>query len=498
MKKLLPALLFLPFFSLQLRAQVWSTFTPQPGVNTLFDVYAPDANTAYAAGNNGFVQVWNGSTWTQMTTAVSAQRFAVWAANGSNIWAGGASTGNQLTYYNGTSWSNVTAATGWAGGSIRGIWGTAANNVWFSGSAASSPTRAQLVHYNGVAYTSRTAGLPADFAGLKIWGTDANNVWVVGTSGLNGVIAKWNVGASSWDQQVTSGYTGMRGIWGSASNNVWVVGGSGSAGNTGFILHWNGVSWTDRTPAGGVVTLNQISGSNANNMWAVGNAGTILKWDGTSWSSQPSGTTQALNGVAVGKTGTANRLWAVAFGDGTTSPMFTATISITLPVNWLSFTYKWQGSDIELNWATASETNNDYFVVEHQLQNGDWEALGRKEASGNELVQQQYQFIHRAPGNGRHQYRIKQVDNDGRFTYSNVISVSAGAGSALILNNPVRNKNLSLRLYNTQQIKVSDVSGRVWFDQRKNAGLISIPLSSCPAGIYFLSTENGVQRFILE
>ena len=56
--------------------------------------------------------------------------------------------------------------------------------------------------------------------------------------------------------------------------------------------------------------LRRIWGKDANNTWAVGDNGTILKWNGSSWSSQSSGTTQDLYGVWGSD---ANNVWAVGY-----------------------------------------------------------------------------------------------------------------------------------------------------------------------------------------
>ena len=95
-------------------------------------------------------------------------------------------------------------------------------------------------------------------------------------------------------------------VWGSDANNVWTV------SDDGIILKWSGSSWDAQT-SGTTKNLLGIWGSDANNVWAVGLGGTILKWNGSTWSTQPSGTTVSLAGVF----GTDSKnVWAV--GDGGT------------------------------------------------------------------------------------------------------------------------------------------------------------------------------------
>lgn len=94
---------------------------------------------------------------------------------------------------------------------------------------------------------------------------------------------------------------GLVSTWGSDANNVWAV------GREGTILKWNGSSWAAQT-SGTTQLLFSVWGTDANNVWAVGDVGTILKWNGTSWAAQASGTTKAMFSVWGSD---ANNIWVV-------------------------------------------------------------------------------------------------------------------------------------------------------------------------------------------
>ena len=79
-------------------------------------------------------------------------------------------------------------------------------------------------------------------------------------------------------------------LWGSDARNVWSVGWGGT------ILKWNGSAWSPQS-SGTAEHLVGVWGSDASNVWAVGFNGTILKWNGSAWSPQSSGTTEHLYGV---------------------------------------------------------------------------------------------------------------------------------------------------------------------------------------------------------
>ncbi len=83
-------------------------------------------------------------------------------------------------------------------------------------------------------------------------------------------------------------------------------------GSSGLIYRFNGTSWSEQ-PSGGSGTLRSVWGSSSSSVFAVGESGTILRYNGTSWSTQTAGTAQHLFGVwgssasnvfAVGDNGT--------------------------------------------------------------------------------------------------------------------------------------------------------------------------------------------------
>ena len=95
----------------------------------------------------------------------------------------------------------------------------------------------------------------------------------------------------------------------------------------------------------------------------------------------------------------------------------------TLPLKWISYTGQKIFNQIRLNWITANEINTHHFIVERSLDGSNFKIIKQipaKENSGNEIS---YESIDDNPKNGVNYYRIKQVDKDGKFTYSKVVSV---------------------------------------------------------------------------
>ena len=92
-----------------------------------------------------------------------------------------------------------------------------------------------------------------------------------------------------------------------------------------------------------------------------------------------------------------------------------------LPVDLLSFTYKINGYNVNLNWSTASEANNKGFQIERKsVSDGNWKSIGFVEGAGNSNTEKKYNFEDRKLNTGKYQYRMRQIDFNGNFSYKNL------------------------------------------------------------------------------
>ncbi|NNF35558.1 MAG: T9SS type A sorting domain-containing protein, partial [Saprospiraceae bacterium] len=97
-----------------------------------------------------------------------------------------------------------------------------------------------------------------------------------------------------------------------------------------------------------------------------------------------------------------------------------------VPVELVDFYGRWnKDKDVnELTWITATEINNDYFIIERSFNGAAWEEIGQVGGAGNSLVELSYEFddeeIH---ANGLYTYRLKQVDYDGSYEFSDAINI---------------------------------------------------------------------------
>ena len=100
-------------------------------------------------------------------------------------------------------------------------------------------------------------------------------------------------------------------------------------------------------------------------------------------------------------------------------------LSAPLPVNLIAFEAKvFDEKSIQLSWQTASEENNDYFTVEHCMDGKNFSEIARTNGYGTTSNDQHYAHMHSDLRSGSHYYRLKQVDFDGSYEYSNIVIAS--------------------------------------------------------------------------
>ena len=195
---------------------------------------------------------------------------------------------------------------------------------------------------------------------------------------------------------------------------------------------------------------------------------------------------------------------------GYSTALVTVTVSNILPVSWTDFSAREAACETVLSWATASEQNNDYFEIEKSSDGRNYTTIGRVNGSGTTTEYRQYKFIDALP-NTQNYYRIKQVDFDGKFDYSKIISQKSNCiendeniGIATLFPNPSMAATVNLR-FNARQkedtfLRVSDLFGKMLIDRpvTVSSGMnnVSIDITSFPAGSYTVWLGKKSQRLI--
>ncbi len=113
-------------------------------------------------------------------------------------------------------------------------------------------------------------------------------------------------------------------------------------------------------------------------------------------------------------------LWTPTCGTCLTA----TTCSSPLPIQLVSFNAILNDNHVDLTWTTASEINNDYFIVEKSKDGKIWEQVVWVDGAGNSNYTLNYYEVDEHPYEGVSYYRLKQVDFDGNYSYSNIVPVT--------------------------------------------------------------------------
>lgn len=190
------------------------------------------------------------------------------------------------------------------------------------------------------------------------------------------------------------------------------------------------------------------------------------------------------------------------------APMVVGT-PITLPLKLLDFDAEYQQPNAQLKWITVDESNVDRFVVERGEDPVHFISVGTVAAKGNSGSVSRYQFKDpiAAVSGDKFYYRLKMMDIDNKFTYSNIqlVKREGSAVNELVVNpNPVKGRFgfawVNLQKEARAEIGVVDMKGnyRGLGTQRINKGFNVVPLDffGLSDGTYLLQVKIGQERLI--
>jgi hypothetical protein len=177
-----------------------------------------------------------------------------------------------------------------------------------------------------------------------------------------------------------------------------------------------------------------------------------------------------------------------------------------LPVDLLFFTARATLSNVKINWATASEINSDYFVIEKSDDGLEYRTLAKVNAQGNSVSRVEYEIFDEKPTIGKAYYRLKEVDLDGKQAVYEVVLVEfTGLRITSVYPNPVSNGqdiNLELNFTPKYPLEVSlfDLSGKSLERLQMNNSSASMPIRLSP-GMYVVKVSSleysSVSKFLV-
>jgi len=145
------------------------------------------------------------------------------------------------------------------------------------------------------------------------------------------------------------------------------------------------------------------------------------------------------------------------------TPACAAPPVCTLPVEWADFTVAKVNGQAHLNWSTVVEIDNDHFEIERSTDGQNFIMVGTRKGHGNSSIVNTYSFVDGESLGGTVYYRIRQVDIDGKSSYSPVRTLDFnGLSLATVYPNPSSdNFNLQSFVEGTLNYTVYDVTGKV-------------------------------------
>jgi hypothetical protein len=154
-------------------------------------------------------------------------------------------------------------------------------------------------------------------------------------------------------------------------------------------------------------------------------------------------------------------------GDGIALDKFCLEESVdpmVLPVTITNFSAKPLNKVVEINWSTSSEINNSHFEVQRLNDVEKWETISVVKGSGNSNNQSNYSTVDERPNENLNYYRLKQVDFDGKYTYSKAVVVKINTtlihlfptmisqGELFRINGKIKNASVKIYAINDQLV----------------------------------------------
>jgi hypothetical protein len=176
---------------------------------------------------------------------------------------------------------------------------------------------------------------------------------------------------------------------------------------------------------------------------------------------------------------------------------------LILPVVITDFAVLNNNNAVNISWTTQQESNSAYFSIERSADGINWNQVGQVKAKGNSAIVVKYNYTDLTPVNGSAHYRLKMVDLDNKFTYSDVKSIrSSSIASVKVYPNPATeyvNITLDTKAGNST-IKLINQSGQIVSEKfvAANSGVVTMPLKQYQDGTYVIriSDDKGSAQAI--
>ena len=222
---------------------------------------------------------------------------------------------------------------------------------------------------------------------------------------------------------------------------------------------------------------------------------TVGRWDGSIWQDEG-------NGVVNGTVASGDISTGAAVSSFSPFTLASTTINNPLPINLLSFEANANGHDeVELKWITSSEINNHCFEIERSKDGYNFDLISKVKGAGNSSEELHYNLLDENPNLGISYYRLKQIDFDGDYTYSNTEIVKINRENELLVYpNPLNVKdNLKINTlgfrFDLGVVYIHNSAGKLIHIQKMSEGISWIKTNKLSPGNYILSVQLDHQIY---
>ncbi len=183
------------------------------------------------------------------------------------------------------------------------------------------------------------------------------------------------------------------------------------------------------------------------------------------------------------------------------------SVGTVLPVELTSFLATQSNGIVTLQWSTATELNNNGFEIQRKGIQSNWATIGFVKGNGTTTDPKDYSFADQLLGTGKYSYRLKQIDFNGTFAYSDEVEIDIIASEYKLYNNyPNPFNPTTIIAYNLPvdgfvTLKVYSAIGELvteLINENQSAGQhqLNFNANNLPSGIYFaeLKANDNVQR----
>ncbi len=476
----------------------------QQNVNTaegagLNSIYFKDVNTGWTVGDLGSYSrtTDGGQNWTQLDLSTSSNLNKIEFINGTTGWIVGSGGLILKTTNAGITWNAQSSGTSYTLYSASFV---SENEGWISGD------NGIILHTSngGSLWQIQNSSYSAPIMAIDF--LDSQN-GLAAASGDIGAILRTANGGATWQLISTSAPYFLFNVDFVSENVAYAVGMFGA-----IVKSLNGgLSWfliPDPPPHDWLYGLDFLDEQNG---WIVGFDGKVIHTTdgGNSWDVQTSGVMSEFHSVSFINESNG---WAAGldFENGGHGVIINYSVQ-NVPVELVNFSANIVGKKVELNWQTVSEKNNKGFEIERKDAGGKgqynlWKKIGFVEGTGTSSKLHSYKFSDDPDVKGTktiYQYRLKQIDLDGSFRYSETIVAEISIPSEFTLEqnypnpfNPSTTIKYSIPKSSNVTLKIFDVLGReieTLVNEAKKAGTYEavFDASEFASGIYFYKLQAG-------